>query len=123
MRLRQRRHYLNADVNRRRGVERSASDDVAERPAVHELIGDEVRARRVTDVVNRDDVRMIQRRRRPGFADEPGQAVLIVGRCGRQHFQRDLAAETDVLSEIHLAHPALAEGTDDLVVPESCAPA
>jgi len=82
-----------------------------------------VPARCVADIVNRDDVRVIQRRRRPGFADEPGQAVLIVGECRRQHFQRDPAAETGVLSEIHLAHPAFAEGTDDLVVPESCAPA
>ena len=121
MSLGQRRRHLDADVDRRRGVERSASGDVAERPAVHELVGDEVRARRVADVVNRDDVRVIQRRGRPGFADEPGEAVLVVSKYGRQNLQRDPAAETDVLSEIHLAHPALAEGTDDLVVPESCA--
>jgi hypothetical protein len=117
----QSRRHLDADVDRRRGVERSASGEVAERPAVHELVGNEVRARRVADVVNRDDVRVIQRRHRFGFADEPGQAILVVGKCGRQNLQRDPAAEADVLSEIHLAHPALAEGTDDLVVPESCA--
>jgi hypothetical protein len=46
---------------------------------------------------------------------------LVVGKGVRQNLQRDLAAEADVPSEIHLAHPALAEGTDDLVVPESCA--
>ena len=97
MRLGQRRRHLDADVDRRRGVERSASGEVAQRSAVHELIGDEVRARRVADVVNRDDVRVIQRRRRPGFADEAGQAVLVVGRCGGQNLQRDAAAETDVL--------------------------
>ena len=117
----QRRRHLDADVDRRRGVEGTASCEVAERPAVHELVGDEVRARRVADVVNRDDVRVIQRRRRPGFADESGQAVRVAGKGGWQHLQRHLAAEADVLSEIHLAHSALAEGTDDLVMPESCA--
>ena len=55
----QRGRDLDADVDGCRGVERSASSEVAERPAVHELIGDEVRARRVADVVNRDDVRGI----------------------------------------------------------------
>ena len=104
----QRRRHLDADVDRGSGVERSAAGEVAERPAVHELIGDEVRARRVADVVNRDDVRVIQRRGRPGFADEPGEAVLVVGTCGGQHLQRNPAAEADVLSEIHFAHPALA---------------
>ena len=121
MRLDQRRRHLDADVDRRRGVERSASGQVAQRSAIHELVGDEVRAGHVADVVNRDDVRVVQRRRRPGFADEAGQAVLIVGRGGGQHLQRHATAETDVLSEVDLAHSALAEGTDDLVVAELCA--
>ena len=119
--LGQRRRHLDADVDHRRDVELGASGGVAERPAVHELAGDEVRARRVADVVDRDDVRVVQRRRGPGFADEPGQAVPVAGRCGRQDLQRDPPAEADVLGEIHLPHPALAEEREDFVVPESCA--
>ena len=38
--------------------------------------------------------------------------------CGRQNLERDAAVEAYVLSEIHLAHPALAEGGHDLVVPQ-----
>ncbi len=119
--LGQRRRHLDADVDHRRDVELRASGGVAERPAVHELAGDEVRARRVADIVDRDDVRVVQRRRGPGLADEPGQAVLVAGRCGRQDLQRDPPAEADVLGEIHLTHPALAEEREDFVVPESCA--
>jgi GMP synthase PP-ATPase subunit len=102
-------------------VARAPSGDIAERAAVDEFVGDEVHARRVANVMDRDDVRMVQRRRRPGFTDEPGLAVLVVGDVGRQDFQRDAAAEADVLSEIHLAHTALAEGTENLVVSEPCA--
>ena len=77
-----------------------------------------MRARGFADVVDRDDVRMIQRRRGFRLSDESGQAVTVVGERWRQNLQRDAAVQARVLCEIHLAHSAFAERANDLVVPQ-----
>ena len=46
------------------------------------------------------------------------QPVAVDGALGRENLQRDAAVEACVLGEIHLAHPAFAEGGDDLVMPQ-----
>ena len=46
------------------------------------------------------------------------QPVAVDGELGRENLERDAAVEACVLGEIHLAHPALAEGGHDLVVPQ-----
>ncbi len=58
----------------------------------------------LADVVQRADVRVVQRGDGLRFTLEPGQ-VGRVGREGRrQHLERDDAIETGVAGAIHLAH-------------------
>ena len=42
----------------------------------------------------------------------------IAGDRGRQHLDRDGAAQPGIARAIHLAHPAGADAVEDLVVPE-----
>ena len=119
VRLGQRRYDLHGDVDRGREAHRGAGRVRPERHAVDEFVGDEVRARGLADVENRDDVGVIERRRGPGFAHEARQAIVVRIDGAGQDLQRDAAVETRVLREIHLAHPTLAERREDLVVPES----
>jgi hypothetical protein len=70
---------------------------------------------RFADVVQRADVRMIQRRDRARFTVE-AVAQLRIGRERRwQNFDRDRAIEPRVARPIHFAHPARANERDDFV--------
>lgn len=42
----------------------------------------------------------------------------VVSQSRREHFDGHLTLQLGVVSEIHLAHPALTEGANDAVVPE-----
>src|SRR5262249_20769954 len=85
-------------------------------------LGDEY-MRRVgfENLVNRDDVRMVQRRRRPRFLFKAAQAVQVVGERHRQEFQRYPPAQSAILGQIDFSHAAAAEERDDLVSSESVA--
>jgi ABC-type hemin transport system ATPase subunit len=101
-------------------------DLVLERDAVDELHRDEVdrltgrsagRAeRRVADLVDRDNVRMVQRGGRAGLLDEPAHALVVAHQLGRQDLQRDRAPEHRIVRPVHLTHPACAQATRDLIV-------
>jgi hypothetical protein len=69
----------------------------------------------VADVVERTDVRMIERGNRAGLAVEP-LAQLRIGRERlRQDLNRDGPIEPRVAGAVHLAHPTGADRCDDLV--------
>ena len=69
------------------------------------------------DLVNRADVRMVERGRGARFAPEPFDvAVRRARHLRRQELQRDLAAERQIFGEIDDAHPAAAEQRLDSVV-------
>jgi len=72
-------------------------------------------------VVNDSDVGMIQRRSSPSFLLEPSQTFRVTGVLLRQHLDRHLAAQAGVLAEVHLAHAALTERFEDLVMTEGFA--
>jgi hypothetical protein len=55
------------------------------------------------------DVRMVERRERPGLAFEARQAIGVAGERFRQDLESDVAAELAVMSAIDLTHPAFAE--------------
>lgn len=59
--------------------------------AAHQL-HHEVRAAilRLADVVDRRDVRMLQRCRRPRLSNEPGACSLVAHPIGREHLDRDV---------------------------------
>src|SRR5262245_54725536 len=58
---------------------------------------------------------MIQRGEDVGFAREPRAPIGVPGEQRRQDFQRDLALQLRVARAIDLAHPARAEGSENLV--------
>ena len=116
MRLVQRRGNLSCDIENEPVIERLRSLELGQRLPVDELGGDEMRAFRFADLVNRDDVRMIQRRRRPGFPDESVHPVAVGGEFRRQDLECDFTVKRRILRQIHLAHPALAEWRQDSVL-------
>ena len=94
-------------------------DERGEIATVDQLHRQKARARHVLDGVQGDDVRMIERRDRLGFALEAGQAIRRRGHVLGQHLEGDVAAETRVARAVHLAHPARTERGDDLVDTET----
>ena len=60
-------------------------------------------------VVDRDHVRVVQRRGDPGLLQEPGPEHVIGSQLRRQHLQRDDTAQPQVLRLVDHAHPAAAE--------------
>ncbi len=67
------------------------------------------------DVMDRGDVRMIQNPCRPGLLLETAQAIRVGRERGRQHLDRDLAAQARILRPIHLSHPARADLTEHFI--------
>src|SRR5262249_15383569 len=72
-----------------------------------------------TDVENRQDVRMRQRRDRLGFPFEPREAIGIVGERRWEDLDRDKSIETRIARFVVFAHPTSAEGRDNLVRAEA----
>ena len=73
----------------------------------------------VFEPVNRGDVRMIQRREHLRFAPKPREPIGVDAEGLGKDLQRDVAPELRVPRAIHLAHPAGAQGREDVVRPES----
>ena len=74
----------------------------------------------LADFVNRADIRMVQRRRRPRLALE---SLSACGSCAtsRAEISAPQAAAVRVLSLVHHAHPAAAKFLDDAVVRDGLA--
>ena len=73
----------------------------------------------LTEIVDREDVRVRQRGHGPGLALEPRQRIRIVGHPFRQHLDGDRPLETRVPRPVHLSHSARAERRQDLVGAEA----
>jgi hypothetical protein len=73
----------------------------------------------LTDFVNGDDVRMIERGSRFRLLHEAAHAFLVLPELRREQFERDLAVEPHVLGKINLAPPTCAERGEDLVAIET----
>src|SRR5581483_11595338 len=66
-------------------------------------------------VVDRDDVRVVDRGHRLRLADEALAEVVVRRELREQRLQRSLAAEQDVLRVVDDAHTAFAEHADDAI--------
>src|SRR5262245_65238248 len=87
---------------------------MAERHAIDKLHHDEVAIVRRVDVVDGDDVRVVQRRRRTRFLGEAALSLRARG-TGLQDFDRDLAPKAFVLRLVDDAHTTVSEfATDDV---------
>src|SRR6266705_4665056 len=95
-------------------------DLIAQSLSVDILHGDEMHAFALADLVDVRDVRMIQRGGSHGFLIKSPQSILVRSEIRGQDFQCDLAMQTRVFRQIHLAHSARADLRADLVASEFC---
>jgi len=107
---------LDAEIEHAVERQRSARDLLLQRVAVEQLHHDELLALVLADVVNRADVRVVERRGHARLASEPIERLRVGGEIRGQELQRDLAAQADVFGAVHHAHAARAEPLQDLVV-------
>ena len=73
------------------------------------------------DLVNRADIRVIQRRRSFRLASEPLQSLAILSHGFGKEFQRNEAIEFSVLGFVHDPHAPAAELLKDAVMRDSLA--
>ena len=67
------------------------------------------------NVVDGEDVRVVERRRRPRLALEAHQSVGVGGDVRGQHLDRDVATQPLIPGPVDLAHPTRAEQSDETV--------
>ena len=72
----------------------------------------------LAEIVDRQDVRVRQRRDGPSLPLETRRRIGIRAQRIRQHLDRHVAAQPRVARTVDLAHPAGAQHPDDLVVSE-----
>ena len=101
----------------------SLLDLCEERAPADELHHDERRIapRRAADVVDPQDVRVLEPRRRARLALEPPHDLVAPREVREQHLDRDLAAELGVARAEHRRHAALADLLVERVAPERVA--
>jgi hypothetical protein len=101
---------------------RAAGDQsVAQGLACEPFHDDERLAVVLGDLMDRTDVRMVERRGGPRLAPETLHGVRVARHPARQELQRDLAAERKVLGAVDHAHPPAAEACLETVVTDSVA--
>ena len=104
-----------------RSVSGAAGDALAQRLAVDEFRDQESRAVVIADLVNREDVRVVERRRRPRLVQKTAQSLRIAAQLRPQYLERDRSPERRIDGLVDLAHPAGAEEAEDLVTADSAA--
>ena len=109
------------DRNLQQLVERQAAggDRLGQRPTIDQLQRQECAAVGLLDRVNRHNVRVIERGGCAGFEFETLPAVGVGGQVTREDLQRDLPPQPRIFGKKDLAHAALAQQFENLVVPES----
>ena len=117
MRRGQRVARLREIVERPLQVEAAAARARRAASRRHQLHGDVVDGVGA-DLVDRRQVRMIERRCGPRFLDEALDARRVAGQLGRQDLDGEIAAERRVTGAIDLTHASRANPGDDLVAAE-----
>ena len=91
-------------------------ESLPQRLAREQLHRDEGLAVGLVDVVNRADMRMVQRRRGARFALEPVEGRPVTGDFGGQELEGDLATEPGVFGPVDDTHPAAPEAIENPIV-------
>ena len=107
---------LNADLQQFCQLDAALGDAVLESLALQQLHGDEGTAFEFADVVNRADVRMVQRRCGARLAVESLDGRGIVRRLLGEKFERDAAPQARVAGAVDHAHSAAAQWFQAAVV-------
>jgi hypothetical protein len=117
--LRMRRHQRLGDLQRQAEhgfrFQPRGCEQFGERAPFERLHDDEVRAFVLVDVVDRADVRMVERRSRARLALESLECRRIAGHVLRKELERDGPAQTRVFSLVDHTHAAAAEFGHDAI--------
>jgi hypothetical protein len=92
-----------------------------QRPAFKQLHDQELLPVVLSHVVNRADVRIVQRRCGVCFALEAEFRARFRGETRGQNLDGDVSVETCVSGTVNFAHPARTNGLFDFIRPQSCA--
>jgi hypothetical protein len=108
----------------RSGIERAQVLEMfLQRNATHELHDQKRKAAGFGDGVDRDDVFVVDRGRRPRLARKPLPGAGLRRKLRREHFDGDQTVERRVAGLQHDSHPALPDDRQDFVGSESSQPA
>ena len=108
--------HLHAQFQHLVGRQRPLRDALLQRLAIEQFHHHELLALMIADVVERADVRVVQARDHPCFAQEALHDLAIgLGLVG-QELDRHLAAEAGVFGLVHHPHAARAEARQHAVV-------
>ncbi len=118
MRCLQRIGNLDGQLEQRVQRQRSRADPLLQRRPLEILHHDERPPVLLADVVDRADIRVIQRGGRPRFAREPGQRCWILRELRRDELERHRAVQPRVFGLVDDAHAAAGQPGDDVVVRE-----
>src|SRR5579862_129551 len=103
------------------GIERAATDAMAEGDAVEELHGDEAAAGLFADFVNGADIGMVEGGGGAGFTTETFQSLRILGQVVRKEFECHEAAQFSVFGLVNHAHATAAQLFGNAVVGDGLA--
>ncbi len=112
---------LDAEIQRLSEGERTGHEPVAERLPFDELHHDEVASRVLVDVVDRADVRVLERGGGARLTAQTLQRLRVVPHVVGQELQRDAPAELEVFGLVDDAHAAAAQLLEDPVVGDGLA--
>ncbi len=107
---------LNREIDRGVDVERPVSDPLVQPAALEQFHRDEPPPFPFPDVVDRADVRVVQRRGRARLAQVPIDRAGVPGAGLEHELQRDVTVEARVLGLPDDTHPTLANLFDQAVV-------
>src|SRR5688572_21196021 len=116
MRRVQRVGDLNGQVKQFTKLEGRALDAVLEGLALEQFHCDEGFPFEFIDVVNRADVRMVERRRRSSLALEALERHRVAGKLSREELERDAAAQAQVFGAVDHTHAAAAQLLQHFIV-------
>ncbi len=107
---------LDPQLDELLGSERPPGDAMLQRLPFEELHHDKGLTRVLVDVVDRADVRVIQRRRGARLALKAFERLTVVREIAGEELQRDLPAKLHVFTLVDDPHAAATEFLDDAVV-------
>ncbi len=107
---------LDAQIEHRFDLQRLASDPVPERLPLQQFHGDEGSPIGLVNLVDRADVRVVQRGCSLSFPLEAAESLCVVGEFVGKELQGDVATELEVFRLVHHTHTAAADLAEDAVM-------
>src|SRR5271167_2178553 len=107
---------LYGNINRGIQLESAVGHSLAKGSAFDKLGSNKMQAISLPEFINGKNVGVIQSRGGVCFLFKTTQATLVMSQFGRNHFERNLASELDVLGKVNLSHASNPEQGDDFVM-------